>query len=317
MPLNPQAEAMLEAIARNGGNQIHRSEPQEAREVFNSLRQTDAPKEPVGGVSDHAILGELSTIPIRVYKPADTGQQQLPILVYYHGGGFVLGSLESHDSVCRSLTNNSRCIVVSVDYRLAPEHKFPAALDDAFAALQWVAEHAEDLGGAKDNIAVGGDSAGGNLAAGVSILAKERRTPTVVFQLLFYPSTGARATRSLEDNSEGFYLTKDLMKWFRSHYMNSPQDADNPRLSPFLYDDPKGLPPALVITAEYDPLRDDGRAYAEKLQAAGVAVEYVDYPGTIHGFVAMAEQLDAGQQALRHASAALRTAFHSPAESDG
>lgn len=309
MALDPQAKAVLEKMAAAGGASMHTMTPVEARQVYRSMRNREVSEE-VGSVNDERIPGPLGDIPIRIYKPVHNHNSKLPILVYYHGGGWVIGDLDTHDSVCRTLTNEAECIVVSVDYRLGPEHKFPAAVEDSFAALEWVAEHAESFGGDRERIAVGGDSAGGNLATVVSIMAKEKQAPNIVFQLLIYPSTGVGQTKSYEENGEGLFLTKDLMKWFRKHYMNSPSDAKNPYFSPYLYEDVSGLPPALIMTAEYDPLRDDGKAYADKLKAAGVEVEYVDYPGMIHGFVTLANVIDKGQQALKDAAEALKKVFY-------
>lgn len=307
MALDPQVQAMLEQMEKAGAPPMHTLSPKEARAAH--LARRKAKGEEVGQIIDRTIPGPNGDIPIRIYYPRQQKDVKWPILVYYHGGGWVIGSIESHDAVCRSLTNGAECIVVSVDYRLGPEHKFPAALEDSFAALEWISEQAESFGGDHTKIAVGGDSAGGNLATVCTIKAKENQSPKVMYQLLIYPSTGVGPTQSNEENGEGFILTKDLMDWFRKHYLNHPDDAKNPYFSPYLYDDVSGLPSAFVITAEYDMLRDDGKAYANKLAAAGVPVSYRDYPGMIHGFIGMANVLDQGKRALEDASQALRKAF--------
>lgn len=308
MTLDPQAKRVLEQMEKSGVPPLHTMSPQEARSVYSAMRLT-SDDEPVGSVEERNIAGPHGDIPIRIYKPVQSTNEKLPILVFYHGGGWVIGNLDTHDNVCRILTNQANCIVVSVDYRLAPEHKFPVAVDDAFAALQWVAQHAGEIGGDADKIAVGGDSAGGNLATVMTIIAKEKRGPKLVYQLLIYPSTGVGHTKSYDENGEGYYLTKDLMAWFRKHYMNSPEDANDPYFSPYLYDDVHDLPPAFVMTAEYDPLRDDGKAYADKLKSAGVDVQYIEYEGMIHGFVTLANVIDTGKTALEDAAYALKEAF--------
>lgn len=309
MTLDPQAKLILDQLEKGGVPPLHTMSPQAARDAYGLMRSTNKVEE-VGHVEDRNIPGPHGDIPIRIYKPLGYEEiESLPILVFYHGGGWVIGNLDTHDDACRSLTNGANCLVVSVDYRLAPEYKFPVAVEDAFAALEWVVEHAEELGGNSKKIAVGGDSAGGNLAAVATIIAKEKQEPNIVFQLLIYPSTGVGPTKSYEDNGEGYFLTKELMAWFREHYLNSPEDAKHPHVSPYLYEDPSGLPPALVMTAEYDPLRDDGKAYANKLKAAGVDVIYSEYVGMIHGFVTMANFIDKGKFALQEAASVLKDAF--------
>lgn len=308
MTLDPQAKLILDQIEKAGVPPLHTMSPQAARTAYGAMRSTNKVEE-VGVIKNQVIPGPHGDIPIRIYKPLHAQAEKLPILVFYHGGGWVIGDLDTHDAACRTLTNGAECIVVSVDYRLAPEHKFPVAVEDAFAALEWVAEHADEFGGNREKIAVGGDSAGGNLATVTTIIAKEQQAPHIAFQLLIYPSTGVGPTKSYEENGEGYFLTKDLMAWFRKQYLNTPDDVNHPYLSPYLYEDVSGLPPALIMTAEYDPLRDDGKAYADKLKAAGVDVEYVDYPGMIHGFITMANMIDKGQEALEDAAKALKKAF--------
>ncbi len=237
-------------------------------------------------------------IPVRVYRRFGTGfgrshtrRPRPPAIVYYHGGGWVLGDLDSHDAVCRLVAAVSGCIVVAVDYRLAPEHPFPAAVEDAFAAYRWVHAHADELGSEPGQVAVMGDSAGGNLAAVVSLETRGNQAPDVgppIAQALLYPVTDARyATGSFSSMAEGFYLTRELMEFFRACYLPEGADPASPRVSPLLAEDLRGLPPALVVTAGFDPLRDEGASYAEALAAAGVETEYRCYDDQVHGFISM------------------------------
>ena len=308
MSLDPQTQFVLAQLAAAGAPPLEALSPEQARAAF-TLPQGET--EPVGKVEDRTISGPEADIPVRVYYPKDAKANNNPALVFYHGGGWVVGNIDSHDNICRALTNLANCVTVSVDYRLAPEHKFPAAVVDSYAAVQYVYDHAEDFQIDRSRIAVGGDSAGGNLAAVVANLAKEKNTPSICFQLLLYPSTnlGGEPTASMKENAEGYFLTKGTMEWFRDCYLNSEQDKLNPQLSPYLYEDLNGLPPALVITAEYDPLRDEGEDYAKKLAQAGVEVDAVRYDGTIHGFISMAVVIDQGKAALIKSGDALRAAF--------
>jgi acetyl esterase len=308
MSLDPQTQMVLAQLAAAGAPPLETLSPEQARMAF-TLPKGDP--EPVGKVEDRTIPGPEVDIPIRVYYPKDATSNNNPALVFYHGGGWVVGNIESHDNICRALTNLANCVTISVDYRLAPEHKFPAAVVDSYAAVQYVSDHAEDFRIDRSRIAVGGDSAGGNLAAVVSNLAKEKKTPAICFQLLLYPSThlGGEPTVSMKENAEGYFLTKGTMEWFRDCYLTSEQDKQNPLLSPYLNEELSGLPPALVITAEYDPLRDEGEAYAKKLAQAGVEVETVRYDGTVHGFISMAVVIDLGKAALVKSGDALRVAF--------
>ncbi|WP_251554647.1 alpha/beta hydrolase [Neobacillus muris] len=307
MVLDPQTKLVLDQLAAAGAPPLETLSPAVARQVF-SMPQGEL--EEVGKVVDRTIPGLETDIPVRVYYPKDK-QSSYPALVYYHGGGWVVGNIETHDNVCRALTNLAKCVTISVDYRLAPEHKFPAAVEDSYAAVQYVYSHAEEFQIDRARIAVGGDSAGGNLAAVVSNMAKEKSNLPICFQLLIYPSTnlGGEPTASMRENAEGYFLEKGTMEWFRDCYLNREEDKQSPLVSPMLFGDFKGLPPALVITAEYDPLRDEGEDYANKLAAAGVEVEAVRY-GTIHGFVSMAAVLDSGKAALEKAGNTLRKNFY-------
>jgi acetyl esterase len=244
-----------------------------------------------------------------VYTPEAAIGHDAPLLLWLHGGGWVIGDLDTADATSRALANRSGAVVVSVDYRLAPEHKAPAALDDALVALTWAVENAELLGVDASRVAVGGDSAGGNLAAALCQRVRDEFGPDIDFQLLVYPVLDCTLTQpSIEENAEGYFLTKDAMAWFVGHYLGRV-DPKDPSVSPLHADSLAGLPPALVITAEFDPLRDEGEAYAAALREAGVAVDSVRYDGQIHGFVGMAALLEDGRHALDLAGAAVRAAL--------
>lgn len=309
LALDPQAQTLLEAMAAIGGPQLWTLEPQQAREQMIAMRQP-IEKPDVHSVEDRNISGPRGDIPVRIYKPGASGGY--PILVFYHGGGWVIGDIEYADLACRNMCNDAGCVVVSVDYRLAPEHKFPAPLDDCYAALQWAASNAASIGGDASRIAVGGDSAGGNLAAAVAIKARDQGLPKIRHQLLVYPVTNhSYDTPSYSANGEGYMLTKDAMVWFWDHYLNNEAEGKNPLASPLQVADTKGLPPATVITAEFDPLRDEGEAYAAKLKEGGVPVAVKRFDGQIHGFFHMANVLDGGKEAVSYASKQLKAAFGS------
>ncbi len=311
MPLDPQAQALLDQMAAAGAPPFESLSPEQAREMIMQMRELAGPPEPVARVEDRVAATAAGPIPVRIYAPEATGP--LPVLVYFHGGGWVIGNLETVDAPCRALANRARCLIVSVDYRLAPEHKFPAAAEDCYAATRWVAEHAAELGADPSRIAVGGDSAGGNLAAVVALMARDRGGPRLAYQLLIYPVTNYDfSTPSYQENAEGYLLTKNAMVWFWDHYLRDPSDGQNPYASPLRAADLRGLPPAFVITAEYDPLRDEGEAYAERLRQAGVPTELRRYDGMIHGFFQMAGVLDQGKKVIADAAAALRGAFAVP-----
>ena len=313
MPVDPQVQAFLDAQAQAAvANQVPPITEQTvemARAGYLAVAEMLG-QGPEVHSEDSAVPGPAGDIPVRLYRPKDTSGGALPILVYYHGGGWVIGDLDTHDYACRELCVGARCLVVSVDYRLAPEARFPAAVLDSWAALQWVAANAEDLGGDPGRIAVGGDSAGGNLSAVMSILARDAGDPKLAFQLLIYPAVDMDFSRpSIDENADGYVLTKDHMIWFRGHYLGSEGDRADFRASPLIADDHSNLPPALVITAEFDPLRDEGRDYAETLQAAGVPATLSNYEGQVHVFFQLSPILDGGRQAVEEACAALRDAF--------
>jgi len=305
MPVDPQAQALLDQFKQL--ESLSSMSVPDARRAMEALSSMRGAAPPIRAAVDRRIPGPAGEIPVRIYSP--DGTAPLPLLVFFHGGGWVIGSLETHDAICRDLANGAECIVVSVDYRLAPEHKFPAAAEDCYAATRWAAAHAAELGADASRLAVGGDSAGGNLAAVVSQMVRDRGGPPIVFQLLIYPVTNASFdTASYRDNAEGYLLTAGDMRWFWGHYLGSPNDGANPYASP-LKGKLNGLPPALVITAEYDPLRDEGEKYAQYLKEAGVATHLSRYDGMIHGFFGMGLMIDKAKVAVREATTSLRAAF--------
>ena len=306
MPLDPQILTVMEAVAALGLPANNEVSPEEAR--ANGRARPRAPGPDVGKVEDRTIPGPDGEIPVRIYTPAGSGP--FPGLAWYHGGGWVVGDLDSADPSARHLCVGANCVVVSVDYRLAPETKFPGPAEDCYAATQWLAANAASLNVDPRRIAVGGDSAGGNLAAVVSLMSRDRGGCDIAFQLLVYPVTERNFdTPSYIDNAEGYQLSRDGMIWYWDHYLASAADAANPYAAPMQADDLSGLPPALVITAEFDPLRDEGEAYAEKLRAAGVPTTCTRYDGMIHGFYGMSAMVDKAKQAVEQSSASLREAF--------
>jgi acetyl esterase len=308
MSLDPQVKALLDQMAALNLPAISTLSPEAARQQVEMTRAAAPPGQPVHQVEDRTIPGPAGEIPIRIYRPADDGP--LPALVYFHGGGWVICNIGTHDAVCRSLANGSGCVVISVEYRLAPEHPFPAAAEDAYAATRWVVENAAALGVDPARVAVGGDSAGGNLTAAVTLMARDQGGPPLAFQLLVYPVTDASYdTASYTENAEGYMLTRVSMEWFWNHYLRDEADRTNPLASPLRAESLSGLPPALVITAEFDPLRDEGEAYADRLRQAGVPVVCSRYDGMIHGFFGMELVLDQAKRAVAEASNALRAAL--------
>ncbi|WP_138418620.1 alpha/beta hydrolase [Aquibacillus sediminis] len=307
MTLDPQAKFILDQLEEAGEPPMSELSPEEARASIDMGPLAGEP-EAVGKVENRTVPGPAGDIPIRIYTPK--GEGPFPALVYYHGGGWVVGDLDTVDVPCRLLANRAECVVVSVDYRLAPEHKYPAAAEDCYAATKWVADKAASLNVDQERVAVGGDSAGGNLAAVVSLMARDKGGPDIAYQLLIYPVTNHNfETDSYRDNADGYFLTKDSMVWFWDHYLRDASDGQSPYASPMLADDLSGLPPALVLTGEYDPLRDEGEAYAERLNQAGVPVEACRYDGMIHGYFWMPAAMEKGDQAITQAATALRRAL--------
>lgn len=281
--------------------------PKEIRETSASSRGIlQKEPTPIDQIIDTTFPGPTGPVPIRIYTPRQ--QADLPVIIYYRGGGWVIGNLDSHDNICRSLSKKTRWIVVSVDYRLAPEHPFPAAADDAYAALIWVSQNAISFNGDPTRLITVGDSAGGNLAAAVTLMARDRRGPKICAQVLIYPVTNIADmnTDSYRQLADGFYLTKRYMEKFRSMYLPRPQDWRTPYASPLLATNLEDLPPALVLTAELDILRDEGEAYALKLRNSGVPAIHIRYQGMIHGFVGMDRLFDESYQAIEDISAHLQ-----------
>jgi acetyl esterase len=273
MPLDAQVQAFLEEQAALQLPPFAALTPEQVRAGIAAqvaAERAQNPPEPVARVEERTIPGPAGAIPVRIYTPEGTGP--FPVLVFFHGGGWVICTLDTHDGLCRALANGAGCVVVSVDYRLAPEHTFPAAPEDCFAATQWVAAHAGELQGDRARLAVGGDSAGGNLTAVVAQMARERGGPALAFQLLIYPAVDLRPDAgyaSMQENALGYFLDKPSMDWFAGHYLRGEADRTHVLASPMLAADLRGLPPALVTTAEFDPLRDEGEAYARRLVEAG------------------------------------------------
>ena len=310
--LDPQAKALIDLVKEKGIPPTHTLSPKDAREYYVQRRffsQPDAPD--VAESKDIQIPGPAGNITLRGYRPIGSlASDVLPALVYYHGGGHVIGDLDTHDTLCRTLANLAGCAVFSVHYRLAPEHIFPAASDDCVAATQWVHDNAVSLKIDPHRIAVGGDSAGGHLAAVVSLTLKQEKSFKPVLQLLIYPVTNAaEVSASMITNAQGYLLTRDSMDYFYGHYMPETWMRQDWRGSPMLAKDHNDLPPALVITAGYDPLRDEGRAYADKLSASDVPTQYICFERQIHGFVPMGRILREANTAVKLCAEVLRDAF--------
>jgi acetyl esterase len=310
--LHPQARALLDFIEARGIPPTHTLSPADARAFYRDRRaatQPDAP--PVAQVRELRAEGPHGTIPVRLYRSlASTADARLPVLVYFHGGGWVIGDLDTHDVLCRELANGAGCAVASVDYRMGPEHCFPAAVDDVLAATRWVRREAAMLGLDASRLAVGGDSAGGNLAAVAAIAARDAGDLPIAFQLLIYPATDMRRGHpSHQANGQGYLLTRDTMAYFHDHYIDDARHDLDWRASPLLHADLSGLPPALVLTAGYDPLRDEGLAYAEALTAAGNRAAHVCFERQIHGFITMGKVLDEAATAIALCTAELRRAL--------
>jgi len=301
--LHPEVRALLDMIDAQGGPPLETQDPVEARKLRGEgMKMLAGEPEVLGRVEDLSIPGPGGDIPVRLYASEHGGLR--PALVYFHGGGFVFGNLDTHDGVCRAIAKQSGAVVISVDYRLSPEHKFPSAVEDSHAATVWVAANAERLGIDAYRIAVGGDSAGGNLAAVVAMRCRDAGGPALAAQVLLYPVTdySTYETDSHRQFGGDYFLTRGAMDWFTGHYLASSDQKLHPEASPLLASNLSGLPPALVITAEFDPLRDEGEAYARRLQQAGVPVTVNRYPGMIHGFVSMHGVLSGGRQAILEAA---------------
>ena len=308
MPLDPQIQAMRDRRVEAAAPQLYMLSLAEARAADLAAIQAEAhDPEPVHQVADRVIAAAGRDIPVRVYRPS--AEPVLPTLLYFYGGGWTLGGLDTCDGICRTLANLAGVQVVSVGYRLAPEHRFPAAVDDCHDALRHIAAHPDEFGTEAGSLAVGGDSAGGNLAAVVALLSRDDNL-NLAGQLLVYPNTDQLAVDgSMRENTDPWLFNHRSVSWYRNHYLAHEADALNPLASPLLAPVLSGLPPALVITAEYDPLRDQGEAYARRLAASGVSVELTRYEGMVHGFFTMTGAVDAANHAVAQAAGALRGWF--------
>ncbi|MBP6899654.1 MAG: alpha/beta hydrolase [Burkholderiaceae bacterium] len=318
--LDPQARALLQLIEASGLPATHTLTPAEARRLYRERRSFTQPEpRAMAELRELAAPGPAGAIPLRLYRPQAAPASGAPALVYYHGGGWVIGDLDTHDVLCRQLADEAGCVVIAVDYRLAPEHRFPAAVDDAVAATRWIHGQAEALGLDGQRLAVGGDSAGGNLAAVVALSLRDaagegdagaaQLLQALRLQLLIYPATDMRALApSHQSNGQGYLLTADTIAYFRGHYL-APEQYGDWRASPLLHPRLDGLPPALVLTAGYDPLRDEGLQYADALAAAGVATQQLCFERQIHGFVPMGKALREADLAVGLCATALRRAF--------
>lgn len=309
MVLDPQAEAMLKQMEADGVPDISEMSVPQARMFIEKAFSEMVPNpDPMAVVENFTVPGPAGKLPVRLYKPE--GSNNPPLIVFYHGGGWVIGSVESHDATCRTLAKASGCAVASVEYRLAPESSFPAAPEDCYAATEWLAENGPGLGVDSSRLAVAGDSAGGNLAAVVSLMARDRGGPKISYQVLIYPSVNFTDNYpSYEENGEGYFLTTAAMKWFMDHYLADESDAKDSLASPILADDHSNLPPAIIITAGFDPLRDEGEAYAKKLEDAGVEAKVVRYDGMIHGFASMIGALDDARKSIDEMGKEIRDAL--------
>ena len=310
MAMKPQMAALVEKMAALGQPPIHTLTPTAAREqMLGNVRARDVPTIEVGSVEDRTIPGPAGDIPVRIYRPE--GRNEPGGLVYFHGGGHVIGSIETHDAVARALCKESGCLIMSVDYRMGPEHKFPAAVEDGFAAVTWLAGNAGEFGFPADRIAVGGDSAGGNEALVMSLMARERGGPNIAFQLLVYPVLCyGTPTPTYDTYGKGFGpLEAESMAYFRDHYLNGPEDMKDWRASPRVAKDYKGLPKTLLFTAQCDVLNHEGCELAARLKADGVDVEHRDWEGLIHAFFGLAPMLDDAVEAQKLAGQKLREAL--------
>lgn len=309
MALHPQVAALLERAAKSPLPPYHEVPAAVARRLYRDTRGPLTPDPPE--VESSYLLLAPGSVPVRAYRPKGAGKDEvLPALVYFHGGGWVIGDLDTHDVVCRTLANGARCAVFSVEYRKAPESPFPAAVDDCFAALKFVSENENKLKIDPGRLAVGGDSAGGNLATVVALMARDAGGPALSFQLLIYPGTDQRMGHpTIDSNGEGYLLTKKVMQYFRGHYLPREQDWLDWRASPLLAKSLAKLPPAFVMTAGFDPLLDEGRAYAERLKKEGVPTEYREYSDMVHGFITMGRALETANTALADCAQALRRAW--------
>ena len=307
MPVDPQIQALLDR--GTGVPATHTLPVDEARRQYEARIALMAPAPEMASVVERSIDGPGGPLKLRIYTPFGDGV--FPLMVFFHGSGFVLCSLDTHDGMCRHLAAGCGCVVVSVDYRLAPEHKFPKGPDDCLAATRWAAAHAGEIRADPERIMIAGDSAGGNMAAVVALRIRDEGGPALCGQMLLYPVTDyyTRGTRSYQENATGYGLTRDTMKWFWDHYLNHSGEAENPYASPLRATDVAGLPPAYVLSAEYDPLRDEAELYGERLRAAGVAAQITRRPGMNHGFMFWVGLVAGADAAMKEACAWARHVF--------
>ena len=307
MPLDPQAEQFLKTLESLALPPFELMEIGEARAAAAASADLIGEPLPVAEVRDVSAPGPGGEIPLRLYHP---NGEVCPVLVYLHGGGWVLGDIPTHEKICTQIVHGANCAVISVDYRLAPEHKFPAAVEDAYAALQWVVNHAGELGIDDQRVAIGGDSAGANLATAACLMAKDHNETMPVGQILVYPIADCDLeTPSYQQNADGYLLTRSTMQWFWQCYVANDTERFHPYVSPLRAKDLSGLPPALVITAEYDPLRDEAEAYARRLREAGVDVTLTRYDGMIHAFIRRTDIFDQAHVAQHEVCQTLRGLF--------
>lgn len=323
MPLDPQIKVLLDQLAAMDTVDYGQVTPDGLRQVMKMIAAIDGTPEPVAAVEDASADGPAGPIHLRVYRPGGDESDPTssatssgpppgppPILIWYHGGGWVVGDLDTSDTICRKLANRVGALVISVDYRLAPEHPAPAPLEDCWAALCWAVRAGADLGGDSSRLAIGGDSAGGNLSALLAVRARDEGGPSIRHQLLVYPATELTMSQpSHVENAEGYFLTRESMDWFVGHYLGADTDPKDPSVSPLFVDDLRGVSAANVITAEFDPLRDEGEAYATRLRDAGVAVDLRRYDGMVHGFFQMGSVTPVADAAINDAASKLRAAL--------
>jgi acetyl esterase len=311
--LHPQARFLLDLMVERGVPPTHTLSPAEARSFYRDRRAVTQPEPPpIAELRDVQAQGPHGPIPLRLYHPQPAAERKAPpsVLVYFHGGGWVIGDLDTHDTLCRQLATGAGCAVVAVDYRMGPEHRFPAAVDDCLFAARWVRDHAAELGVDASRLAVGGDSAGGNLAAVVAIAARDAGDLPIRFQLLIYPATDQRrGWPSHTSNGQGYMLTAETMTYFHDHYIADPAQDLDWRASPLLHADLSRLPPALVLTAGYDPLRDEALQYSHKLTLAGNRATHINFERQIHGFITMGKVIDEANTAVAICAAELRRAL--------
>ena len=311
MPLDPVIQTLFTQLPQLANYPMWEQSPSDARAAYKKMCQFAAPPAvPIGKVEDRKADTPAGPVPIRIYTPVAAGGGSTAAIVYFHGGGFVVGDLDCYDALCRTLANESGARVIAVEYRLAPEHPFPAAVEDCFETLKWIEANAPDLGVDANRVAVAGDSAGGNLSAVMCLLAKENRgTPAIAFQLLIYPTTRIGGLVAGRPFGTGYFLDSRTIDWFTRYYIPADVDRFDFRLSPLEAKDLKGLPPAYIVTAGFDPLRDEGVAYAEKLKQAGVAVTAVEYATMIHGFFSMQGWVPLANEAIAAAAHAAKEAL--------